>query len=66
MGLTPPYQFFIEVQHKHQGPQQNENLDIQVFQDESKGVGAAHWKFNFQGVELEGSAKSKKVAKHIG
>ena len=40
-------------------------MDIQVFQDETKGVGAAHWKFNFQGIELEGQAKSKKVAKHI-
>lgn len=65
VGLTPPYQFFMEIQHKHQGPQQHDNLDIQVFQDETKGAGAAHWKFTFQGIELEGQAKSKKVAKHI-
>ena len=67
VGLTPPYQFFMDIQHKLQGPQCSEALDIHVYQDESKGGsgGSAHWTFKFQGKELKGSARSKKNGKHI-
>ena len=57
----------MDIQHKHQGPQSSEALDIHVFQDEKKGggVGTAHWTFSFQGISISGSAKSKKNGKHI-
>ena len=57
----------MDIQHKLQGPQCSEALDIHVYQDESKGGsgGSAHWTFKFQGKELKGSARSKKNGKHI-